>query len=202
MRCAHAAAAPGEEAAATPFLAAVFEDATFAPPATPKSPPGLVAPEAARPQVQAAAAARDRLEQTRKPRRQRLSAKKQRETPVRVVVVDDEPAGCLLPSCFEETIDSEQVDVEVSRAPDESKNKLVVKVHRARRLLRGLGRRDVGAQRAQRLASVGAGTHRARGEFGHDFLFTCATRSFFCAGSFSQSLLGRRRTRWVKSWRL
>ena len=56
------------EAAATPFLAAVFEDATFAPPATPKSPPGLVAPEAARPQVQAAAAARDRLEQTRKPR--------------------------------------------------------------------------------------------------------------------------------------
>ena len=57
-----------EEAAATPFLAAVFEDATFAPPATPKSPPGLVAPEAARPQVQAAAAARDRLEQTRKPR--------------------------------------------------------------------------------------------------------------------------------------
>ena len=60
-----------EEAAATPFLAAVFEDATFAPPATPTpptSPPGLVAPEAARPQVQAAAAARDRLEQTRKPR--------------------------------------------------------------------------------------------------------------------------------------
>ena len=59
------------EAAATPFLAAVFEDATFAPPATPTpptSPPGLVAPEAARPQVQAAAAARDRLEQTRKPR--------------------------------------------------------------------------------------------------------------------------------------
>ena len=59
------------EAAATPFLEAVFEDATFAPPATPTpptSPPGLVAPEAARPQVQAAAAARDRLEQTRKPR--------------------------------------------------------------------------------------------------------------------------------------
>ena len=57
-----------EEAAATPFLEAVFEDATFAPPSTPTSPPGLVAPEAARPQVQAAAAARDRLEQTRKPR--------------------------------------------------------------------------------------------------------------------------------------
>ena len=60
-----------EEAAATPFLEAVFEDATFSPPATPAtpmSPPGLVAPEAARPQVQAAAAARDRLEQTRKPR--------------------------------------------------------------------------------------------------------------------------------------
>ena len=58
-----------EEATAspTPFLAAVFEDATFSPPATPTSPPGLVAPEAARPQVQAAAAARDRLEQTRKP---------------------------------------------------------------------------------------------------------------------------------------
>ena len=91
-----------EEATAspTPFLAAVFEDATFSPPSTPTSPPGLVAPEAARPQVQAAAAARDRLEQTRKPRRQRLSAKKQRETPVRVVVVEDEPAGCLLPSCF------------------------------------------------------------------------------------------------------
>ena len=126
-----------EEAAATPFLAAVFEDATFAPPATPKSPPGLVAPEAARPQVQAAAAARDRLEQTRKPRRQRLSAKKQRETPVRVVVVEDEPVGCLLPSCFEETMTDDQVDVEVSRAPDESKNKLVVKVHRARRLFGG-----------------------------------------------------------------
>ena len=57
-----------EEAAATPFLEAVFEDATFSPPATPTSPPGLVAPEAARPQEQAAAAARDRLEQTRKPR--------------------------------------------------------------------------------------------------------------------------------------
>ena len=64
-----------EEATAspTPFLAAVFEDATFSPPATPTSPPptsppGLVAPEAARPQVQAAAAARDRLEQTRKSR--------------------------------------------------------------------------------------------------------------------------------------
>ena len=58
-----------EEATAspTPFLAAVFEDATFAP-TPPTSPPGLVAPEAARPQVQAAAAARDRLEQTRKPR--------------------------------------------------------------------------------------------------------------------------------------
>ncbi len=117
-----------EEAAATPFLAAVFEDAT------PTSPPGLVAPEAARPQVQAAAAARDRLEQTRKPRR---SAKKQRETPVRVVVVEDEPAGCLLPSCFEETMTDDQVDVEVARAPDESKNKLVVKVHRARRLFGG-----------------------------------------------------------------
>ena len=127
-----------EEAAATPFLAAVFEDATFSPPATPTSPPGLVAPEAARPQVQAAAAARDRLEQTRKPRRQRLSAKKQRERPVRVVVVDDEPAGCLLPSCFEETMaDSEQVEVEVARAPVEGKNKLVVKVHRARRLFGG-----------------------------------------------------------------
>ena len=124
-----------EEAAATPFLEAVFEDATFASP--PTSPPGLVAPEAARPQVQAAAAARDRLEQTRKPRRQRLSAKKPRERPVRVVVVEDEPAGCLLPSCFEETIDSEQVEVEVARAPDESKNKLVVKVHRARRLFSG-----------------------------------------------------------------
>ena len=126
-----------EEATAspTPFLAAVFEDATFASP--PTSPPGLVAPEAARPQVQAAAAARDRLEQTRKPRRQRLSAKKQRETPVRVVVVDDEPAGCLLPSCFEETMTDDQVDVEVARAPDESRNKLVVKVHRARRLFGG-----------------------------------------------------------------
>ena len=138
-----------EEATAspTPFLAAVFEDATFSPPATPTSPPGLVAPEAARPQVQAAAAARDRLEQTRKPRRQRLSAKKQRERPVRVVVVvDDEPAGCLLPSCFEETLTDDQVDVEVARAPDESKNKLVVKVHRARRLFSGgYGLEAVGA---------------------------------------------------------
>ena len=104
-----------EEAAATPFLEAVFEDATFASP--PTSPPGLVAPEAARPQVQAAAAARDRLEQTRKPRRQRLSAKKPRERPVRVVVVDDEPAGCLLPSCFEETMTDDLLEVEVARAP-------------------------------------------------------------------------------------
>ena len=31
----------------------------------------------------------------------------------------------------------DQVDVEVARAPDESKNKLVVKVHRARRLFSG-----------------------------------------------------------------
>ena len=54
-----------------------------------------------------------------------------------MVVVEDEPAGCLLPSCFEETIDSEQVEVLVARAPDESKNKLVVKVHRARRLFSG-----------------------------------------------------------------
>ena len=54
-----------------------------------------------------------------------------------MVVVDDEPVGCLLPSCFEETMTDDQVDVEVSRAPDESKNKLVVKVHRARRLFGG-----------------------------------------------------------------
>ena len=54
-----------------------------------------------------------------------------------MVVVDDEPAGCLLPSCFEETMTDDQVEVEVARAPDESKNKLVVKVHRARRLFGG-----------------------------------------------------------------
>ena len=40
----------------------------------------------------------------------------------------------------------DQVDVEVSRAPDESKNKLVVKVHRARRLFGGgYGLEAVGA---------------------------------------------------------
>ena len=78
------------EAAATPFLAAVFEDATFAPPATPPtSPPGLVAPEAARWKstsalgaTTSAAAARDRaVRQTRKPpmaAARPRSAKKQR----------------------------------------------------------------------------------------------------------------------------
>jgi len=127
-----------EEATAspTPFLRAVFDDASFdAPPATPTSPPGLIAPEAARPHVRAAAAARERLHQTQQPRRQRLSATKQRETPVRVVH-DETSAGCFMPSCFEETYDSE-IEVEVARASDERKAKVVVKVHRARRLVTG-----------------------------------------------------------------
>ena len=86
------------EAAATPFLAAVFEDAT----SRRRRRQNRRRASCARgrvPQVQAAAAARDRLEQTHKPRRPRLG-EEARETPVRVVVVD-EPAGCLLPSCFE-----------------------------------------------------------------------------------------------------